>query len=200
MGCGPGPSGRVRWRPSGAHGAGLIPHAPGQADRAHRSKASNGPPGSRVGGRGSWTWSWPPLGCREVVAGAHAQAAALGTMWGAQSLQAKVATPIPMGHRPPPWSGWWPVQLSTVSPSSSQSSPGSASLRAEGSSSAHTRGSPRPAVLRWDSWPPQPAVPGLLLAQAGGSRQVQGRASSARTLLRINFFTKCKPNTFPTMN
>lgn len=40
----------------------------------------------------------------------------------------------------------------------------------------------------------------LLLAQAGGSRQVQGWVSSTRTLLRINFFTKGKPNTFPTMN
>lgn len=47
--------------------------------------------------------------------------------------------------------------------------------------------------------PPQPAVLGLLLAQAGG-RQVQGRASSTRTLLRINLFTKGKPNPFPTMN
>lgn len=54
-------------------------------------------------------------------------------------------------------------------------------------------------MLRGSPRPPQPTVPGLLLAQAGG-RQVQGRASSTRTLLRINLFTKGKPNPFPTMN
>lgn len=61
-------------------------------------------------------------------------------------------------------------------------------------------GCPRPAVLGRGSRQAQPAVPGLLLAQAGGSRQAQGRASSTRTLLRINLFTKGKPNPFPTMN
>lgn len=42
--------------------------------------------------------------CKEVVRGAHTQEAALGTMWGAQSLQGKAGTPISMGHGPLPQS------------------------------------------------------------------------------------------------
>lgn len=120
--------------------------------------------------------------------GAQSQAAVLGTMGSAQSVRADI--PIPMGTAPNPLWGR-SIWLSTAPPNSPQSSPGSGRLPILGVPKAGDAGGvPRPA---------QPAVLGLLLAQAGG-RQVQGRASSTRTLLRINLFTKGKPNPFPTMN
>lgn len=165
MGCSPSPSGRLRWRPSRAHEAGLIPYAPGQVDGARRSKASNGPSGNRVDGTGTWSWSWPPLGPHVPLGqlpslqGGHGRCPPPGSSTGykgggAQSLQAKAGTPIPMGHSPPPRFGGWSIRLSTVPPNSAQSSPGSVSLWAEGSGSAHTRG---PQGQRcWDRAPGHP--------------------------------------------
>jgi len=208
-GCGPGPSGRVQWRPSGAHGAALIPHALGQADRARRSKASNGPSGSRVGGRGTRRWSWPPAepcvprGQLPGLQGGDRRCpppgSSNGDNTGCPELASGGGNPYPHGHIPPPWSG---VMVNTAEHRSSKFSP-----KQPWACESVSRGlqlcpcyvSPRPAVLGQGSRPPQPAVLGLLLAQAGG-RQEQGQARSTRTLLRINFFTKGKPNTFPTMN
>lgn len=144
-------------------------------------------------------WDSSPA-CREVVAGAHPQAAALGTTGGCPELASEGGHPHPHGTQPP--SPVWGV-VNTAEHSSSKFSPKQpweCESVGRGLQLCPRKRSPRPAVLGQGSWPPRLAVPGLLLAQAGGSRQVQGQASGTRTLLRINFFTKGKPNTFPTVN